>query len=454
MNTAFLRSFLHGVHPPESKHLTAAKAIRRLPFPDELVLPLSQHAGQPARAIVKPGDRVERGDKIADADGWVSSPVHASAAGTVVDIELQPHSSGSYKTAIRIAVEPHSAQIPRPRVIPDWHGLSGDELIEAVRQGGVVGLGGAAFPTHVKLKPPEGRAIERLVLNGCECEPYLTTDHRTMVEYPERVHLGLRIMMRCLGAKRALIGVENNKPDAIEALRRTKPDDLEVEILGLTVKYPQGAEKMLIKALIDREVPEGGLPLDVGVVVQNVASVATIAEVFETGLPLIERIVTVTGPGIRRPENLIVPVGTRIRHLIDACGGLTDDAAEVVLGGPMMGTALGDLDAPVMKGTTGVVVLTEADVRGRVTHPCIRCGRCLEACPVFLNPQLLGSLAGKGRLDAMGDNHLGLCMVCGCCSYVCPSNIPLSQMFGAAKTDLRRKAQRETLRGDAAGANA
>jgi electron transport complex protein RnfC len=438
----FLGTFRHGVHPPESKELTAAQAIRRLPFPDEIILPLSQHAGKPARPIVREGDRVERGDKVAEADGWVSSPVHASAAGTVTGIELWPHSSGSHQPAIRIEVEPHSAQAPRPRVIPDWDGLSAEELVEAVRQGGVVGLGGAAFPTHVKLKPPEGRKIERLVLNGCECEPYLTTDHRTMVEYPERVHLGLRIMMSCLGAESALIGVENNKPDAIEALRRTKPADLDVEILGLTVKYPQGAEKMLIKALMDREVPEGGLPLDVGVVVQNVASIATIAEVFETGLPLIERIVTVTGPGIRRPSNLIVPVGTKVSDLLDACGGMTDDAAEIVLGGPMMGTALGDPQAPVMKGTTGIVVLTEAEIRGRVTHPCIRCGHCLDACPVFLNPQLLGSLAKNGRLEEMDDHHLGLCMICGCCSYVCPSNIPLSQMFGAAKQDLRRRRAR------------
>jgi len=437
-----LQSFRHGVHPPESKELTAGKAIRRLPFPAEVVLPLSQHAGKPARPLVQAGDRVERGDKVAEADGWVSSPVHASAAGTVVEVGLWPHPTGAQLPAIRIAVEPHSAQATRPRMVPDWKGLDTDGLIDAVRQAGVVGLGGAAFPTHVKLKPPEGRTIERLVLNGCECEPYLTTDHRTMVEYPHRVHLGLRIMMRCLGARSALIGVENNKPDALEALRRTKPDDLDVEILGLTVKYPQGAEKMLIKALLDREVPEGGLPLDVGVVVQNVASIATIAEVFETGLPLIERIVTVTGPGVRKPSNLIVPVGTKVRDLLDACGGLTDDAAEIVLGGPMMGNALADVDAPVTKGVTGIVVLTAADVRGRETHPCIRCGHCLDACPVFLNPQLLGSLARNGRLDEMEAHHLGLCMICGCCSYACPSNIPLSQMFGAAKQDLRRRRAR------------
>ncbi len=303
----------------------------------------------------------------------------------------------------------------------------------------MVGRGGAAFPTHVKLVPPEGRAIGTLLINGCECEPYLTTDHRTMVDYPERVHLGIRIMLKCLGVKRALVGIEENKPDAIERMRATAPEDLDVEIVGLRVRYPQGAEKMLIQSLLDREVPSGGLPADVGVLVQNVASVATIAEAFETGLPLIERIVTVTGNGIRKPANLIVPVGTLLEDLLAACGGMTDDAAEVVLGGPMMGTAVANLKAPVLKGTTGVVVLTKAEVRPRDMQPCIRCGHCLDSCPVFLNPQLLGSLAKSDDVEAMTENHLWDCMLCGCCSYVCPSNIPLSQMFTAAKDAARRQ---------------
>ncbi|MHC4822058.1 MAG: RnfABCDGE type electron transport complex subunit C, partial [Planctomycetota bacterium] len=302
--------FRHGVHPPELKELTAGVAIRRLPFPGRIVLPLRQRAGKPAKAIVSVGDRVERGDLVAEADGWVSSPVHASAAGTVEELSLQPHPSGTTEPAIVIAVEPRSAQMPRPRVVPEWEDLEPAELVEAVRHAGVVGLGGAAFPTHVKLSPPEHAKVEVIVLNGCECEPYLTTDHRTMVEYPDRVLLGLRIMMRCLGVERAMVGIERNKPDAIEAIRARLPDDLDVEVLPLTVKYPQGAEKMLIRAVLGREVPEGRLPLDVGVVVQNVASVATIAEVFDTGLPLIERILTVTGRGIARPGNLIVPVGT------------------------------------------------------------------------------------------------------------------------------------------------
>jgi len=430
--------FRHGVHPPEHKELTETVRIRRMPFPAEVVLPLRQHAGNPARVIVKEGDRVERGDKVAEADGFVSVPIHASATGTVTSVGLWPQVDGTFGPAVRIAVEPHSAQAPRPRLVPEWRGLSPADLVAAVREAGVVGLGGAAFPTHVKLTPPKDARIECILLNGCECEPYLTTDHRTMAEYPERVLLGLRIMMKCLGVERAVIGIERNKPDAIEAIRAHLPGDLDVAVLPLRVKYPQGAEKMLIKAVLGREVPSGRLPLHVGVVVQNVASVATIAEVFETGLPLIERIVTVTGTGVRRPGNLIVPVGTKLKDLLDACGGLTDDAREIVLGGPMMGAAQANLDVPMVKGTTGVVVLTEKEIRKRQTWPCIRCGHCLDACPVFLNPQLLGSLALNGRHEEMKAVHLMDCMLCGCCSYVCPSNIPLSQLFQASKVALRR----------------
>jgi electron transport complex protein RnfC len=432
--------FRHGVHPPDSKELTSALKIRRMPFPREVVLPLRQHTGKPARAIVRPGDHVERGDKIAEADGFVSSPVHASASGTVRDITLWPHPDGSHSPAIRIDVDPHSAQAHRPRLVPEWDSLDPKEIVHWVQEAGVVGLGGAAFPTHVKLSPPPDATIDTLIINGCECEPYLTTDHRTMAEYPDRVHLGIRIMMRALGVDRTMIGIENNKPDAIEAMRRTAPTDIDVSIHGLTVKYPQGAEKMLIKSLVDREVPSGKLPLHVGVIVQNVASVATIAEVFETGLPLVERIMAVTGRGVRKPSNLIVPVGAKLADVIETCGGLEDDAREIVFGGPMMGAAQANLETPVVKGTSGIVVLSAAECRGEHSYPCIRCGHCLDACPVFLNPQLLGSLARTGRYEEMTGAHLADCMLCGCCSYVCPSNIPLSQLFAAAKSAVRRQA--------------
>jgi len=434
-----LLTFRHGVHPPEHKTLTEAISVRRMPFPDEVVLPLSQHAGKPARAIVAAGDRVERGDKVAEADGFFSSPVHASCAGSVTEVGLWPHPDGSFKPAVRIAVDRHSVQVPRERLVPHWEGLSHDEIVTAVQEAGVVGLGGAAFPTHVKLQPPADCTIDTLLLNGCECEPYLTTDHRTMAEFPNRVHTGIRIMMRCLGVARALVGIERNKPDAIKAMRAAAPADLDVTIVPLTVKYPQGAEKMLIKALLDREVPSGKLPLHVGVIVQNVASVATIAEVFETGLPLIERIVTVTGGGVARPGNLLVPVGTKLRDLLDACGGVTSTAREIVNGGPMMGAAQGNLEAPIIKGTTGIVVLTEKEVREQRQYPCIHCGHCLDACPVYLDPQILGQLAKVSRYEEMEGHHLRDCMLCGCCSYVCPSNIPLSQLFAVSKRALAKQ---------------
>jgi len=433
-------TFRHGVHPPDSKSLTEHLPIRRMPFPGRIALPLRQHAGKPARCLVRKGDRVERGDKIAEADGFMSVPIHASAAGTVAEIGWWPHPDGSMAETVVIDVARHSPQIPRPRMVPDWHGLNPDQVRKAVQDGGVVGLGGAAFPTHVKLSPPKDLAIEWLLVNGAECEPYLTTDHRTMVEYPERVHFGIRIMMQCLGVKRAVIGVEMNKPDAIEALERAKPADLDVTVQGLQVKYPQGAEKMLIQVVTGREVPSGKLPMHVGCVVQNVGSIATIAEIFETGLPLIERVVTVTGPGLKRPSNLIVPVGAMLGDVLELCGGLTDDAAEIIFGGPMMGSSQPDLRTPLTKGVSGVTVLTSKEVKPKQTYPCIKCGHCLDACPVFLNPSALGILAQAGRYEEMQEKfHLQDCMLCGSCSYVCPSNIPLSQMFALSKMAFRKQ---------------
>ena len=430
--------FRHGVHPPEHKELTASHRIRRMPYPAEVVIPLRQHAGKPAKLVVKEGDRVLRGDVLGEADGFVSVPVHASASGRIVEIGLWPHPDGSMDTAIRIAVDQFSPQVPRPRLVPRWESLSPDEIVSAVQQGGVVGLGGAAFPTHVKLAPPRDLSVDTIILNGAECEPYLTTDHRIMVEYPERVHLGARIMMRSLGARRVVIGVERNKPDAIDALERTRPTDIDVTVLPLTVKYPQGAEKMLIKTVTGREVASGKLPVSLGVIVQNVGSAASIAEIFDTGLPLLERIVTVSGPGVREPANLIVPVGTKLGDLLAACGGTTEDAEEILFGGPMMGVAQSSLDVPIVKGTTGVIVLTTPQINAAESYPCIRCGRCLDACPVFLNPSALADYARTARYEEMEAMHLMDCMLCGSCSYVCPSQIPLAQLFQVSKTSLRR----------------
>lgn len=431
--------FRHGVHPPEQKHLTAGICVRRMPFPDEVVLPLKQHAGRPARLLVRVGDRVQRGDLIAEPDGWISSPVHASASGTVHARGLYPHPDGSMADAVVIRVQRYSPQLPRPRHLPDWRAVTRDELVGTVRAAGVVGLGGAAFPTHAKLVPPAGAIVHTLLVNGAECEPYLTSDHRLMVEHPERVLLGARILLSALEIPRAIIGVERNKPDAIAALRAAVPAGLDVTVLPLGVKYPQGAEKMLIRAVTGLEVPPGKLPVHLGVLVQNVGSVACIGDLFETGLPLIERVVTVSGRGVRRPANLVVPVGTRIRDVLEFCGGLTPDAVQVVAGGPMMGVVQPRLDAPVVKGTTGILALTTDEIMDKPAQPCIHCGRCLESCPVFLNPERLVALAQVGRLEEMERDHLRDCMLCGSCAYACPSGIPLSQIFAASKASLRRR---------------
>jgi len=439
-----LLSFKHGVHPPENKDITSGVATRRMPFTDEIVLPLTQHIGAPAKALVQAGDHVERGDVIAQAGGFVSSPIHATASGTVKSIELWPHPGGGMVPSIRIAVDPYSTQMQRPRVVPHWQDVKEEDLSDVIFKAGIVGLGGAAFPSHVKLNPPDDQPVDVLLVNGCECEPYLTSDHRTMLERPEQVHLGTRIMLKALGIKRAVIGIEANKPDAIEIMRKTAPDDLDVTVQPLKVKYPQGAEKMLIKAVTGREVPSGAFPSSIGALVQNVATTSNVAIVFETGQPLIERIITVTGRGIREPGNWMIPFGTKLRDLIQACGGLTDDAAEILFGGPMMGLGQASLDVPILKATGGILILAEDECKRQEILPCIRCGKCLEACPIFLNPQLLGDLAKVERYEEMAEEaHLNDCMLCGCCSYVCPSNIPLSQLFAMSKNQLRRLAASE-----------
>ena len=436
-----LLSFKHGVHPPENKEITSGIPSKRFPFPKEIILPLSQHIGVPAESLVAPGDRVERGDVIAKAAGFISSAVHATAAGTVKSIELWPHPSGSMVPSIRIDVDPNSSQMQRPRMVPRWREVEDTELSKEIAKAGIVGLGGAAFPSHVKLCPPKDQPVELLLVNGCECEPYLTSDHRVMLEQPEKVYEGIRIELKALGISRAVIGIENNKPDAIEMMEKTKPDDLDVTIQPLKVKYPQGAEKMLIKAVMDREVPSGALPSAIGAMVQNVATTAYVASVFETGQPLIERIITVTGRGIRKPGNWVIPFGTKLRDVIEHCGGLTEDAAEIVFGGPMMGQAQANLDVPVLKATGGILVLSRDECKRQDIMPCIRCGKCLDACPIFLNPQLMGMLAKAERYEEMvAEAHLNDCMLCGCCSYVCPSNIPLSQLFVMSKNQLRKLA--------------
>ncbi len=433
-------TFRHGVHPKEHKEATCQRSIERMPFVDEYLLPLGQHIGAPSKAIVRPGQKVERGEVIAEPGGFVSVALHAPVTGTVKAVELRPHPSGKKVPTIVLEADPYSSQKIKPLAVPDPEQVEAGEIIDWIQKGGLVGMGGAAFPTHVKLKVPQGKRVEFVMLNGCECEPYLTCDHRVMLEEAEAVKGGLDLIMKLTGADRGYIGIENNKPDAIERMREVV-DSSAVEVVGLTVKYPQGAEKMLIDAILKKEVPSGGLPLDLEIVVQNVGTAAAIWKLFQQGEPLIERAVTVTGPGIKRPSNLLVPIGTPIREVIEHCGGLLPEAKQVVLGGPMMGMAQKDLSVPVTKGTSGILVLTKVP---KVVHeePCIRCGRCVEACPMFLNPSRLAQLARAERTDDLSTFHVLDCFECASCSFSCPSHIPLVQLIRVGKAQVRQKAAR------------
>ena len=438
-----VRTFRHGVHPEGHKELTSGKPIERIPVPDEVILHLSQHLGAPSRPVVAVGQKVARGQLVAEADGFVSVPLHASITGTVVAIEKRHHPSGRMTDAVVIARDPASAQtLYDERPIP-WRDLTTEQLLTEIQSGGFVGLGGAAFPTHVKLVVPEGKRVQFCLVNGAECEPYLTSDHRVMIEWAESIALGTEIVMRVLGAQKATIGVEDNKEDAMAALRAALPASLPCDVMALRTKYPQGAEKMLVKAVLDREIPSGKLPIDAQVIVSNVGTVAEIGERFAFGQPLIERVVTVTGPAVRNPATLLVPVGTPLSRVLAHCGGLTEDARQVIFGGPLMGTPQQYLEVPILKGTSGILCLREAQVEVRREYPCIRCSSCLDACPVFLNPSALGMLSRVGRHDDMLAFHILDCMECGACSYVCPSNIPLVQRFRVSKGILRERAARK-----------
>jgi electron transport complex protein RnfC len=434
------RTFRHGIHPSAHKEATAELPIERMPFVERYVLPLSQHTGAPARPLVEPGARVERGQVIAEPGGFVSTTLHAPVAGRVVAIAPRPHPAGRLADAIEIEADPFSSQRLPPGEPLVAEGLSNEAFVAELQRAGLVGMGGAAFPTHVKYKLPAGRRVERLLVNGCECEPFLTSDHRLMVEQAGEVVRGALIAGAQLGVTETVFGVEINKPDAIAALERAVNGRAAMRIVPLAVKYPQGAEKMLIRAVYGVEVPSGKLPLDVGMVVNNVATMTAIADWFDRRRPLVERVVTVSGPGVRRPANLLVPVGTPVRAVLEHCGGLDEATREVVMGGPMMGTPLASLDVPVLKGTSGLLAFTAEEARLPSEYTCIKCGRCVEACPQFLNPSRLARLARAGRWEEMVGYHATDCVECGSCSYACPSGIPIIQLIRVAKGALRQRA--------------
>ena len=434
-----LSSFRHGVHPHEHKDQTEHLAVERMPFVGNYVLPLGQHGGKPSKPIVRVGMRVARGARIAEADGFMSTCLHAPVAGRVTTIGPQRHPNGSLVEAIQIEADPYDPQVlPQGEPI-DVERLGRDEFVREVQNAGIVGLGGAAFPAHVKYAVPAGKRVRELVINGCECEPYLTCDHRTMVERPAEVVRGVRILARQLGVERSSIGVEANKPDAVATLRAAIGDDPAVRVVPLQVKYPQGAEKMLIKAIFGVEVPAGKLPLDIEMVVNNVGTMASLADWFDRRIPLIERVLTVAGPGVERAANLLVPIGTAIGEVLRHAGGLRTETREVVLGGPMVGQSVASLDAPILKGTSGVLAFTDNEVVPENEYTCLKCGRCLDACANFLNPSRLARLARAGRLEELEHAYVMDCMECGACSFACPSNIPIVQLIRVAKSSIRSR---------------
>ena len=432
----FRHSFPNGVHPEENKDVTANKPIVRLPFPPQLLLPLSQHTGNPSIPLVHPGQEVVRGEPIAEADGFMSVPLHAPVTGIVKGIELMPTAKGPQTQSIILQAHPGESQEVLYGTPRNVEAMAPEEIIQAVQDTGLVGLGGAAFPTHVKLSPPKEHKVDTILINGCECEPYLTTDHRVMLEYTKDLIAGTKIVMKAMGAHRAIIGTEDNKLDAVDTIDRELHTDGSITVQTVKTKYPQGAEKILAKALVGREIPSGSYPSSVGLAVFNVATTAQIGALLPKNQGVIERVVTMTGPGVDSPGNYIVALGTPLRFVLNQIG-FRGSAQHLIMGGPMMGGTVSSLDVPVTKGCGGIVVLTEQDVSDKFVSqpfPCIGCGKCVEVCPLKLNPCQLGKLAYKRRYETMEESfHLNDCFECGCCSYVCPSEIPLVQYFRIAK---------------------
>lgn len=440
------RIFKGGVHPEYHKELTASLAITPLAPPQQVVIPLQQHIGAPCEPMVAVGDRVLLGQKIGDGKAFVSAPVHASVSGTVRAIGPYNHPLGRKAEAITIESDGQESPDPSIRPAAPLEELTAGQIRELVRQAGIVGMGGAAFPAHVKLAPPADKPIDTVILNGAECEPYLTADHRVMLESPREVVFGLLAIMKALGAEKGIIGIESNKPDALRVMSQAlaERDAAEIRVVPLQTKYPQGAEKMLIRAATGRKVPAGGLPMDVGVVNHNVATALAIARALKQGRPLIERVVTVTGGGVARTANLLVRVGTLVSDLLEACGGLKESARKLVVGGPMMGLAQPNANLPVIKGTSGILVLDEEEASLEAPQPCIKCARCVGACPMNLLPLFLAQLAEYGLIERAEKLHAADCFECGCCSYICPTRRPLTEWIRIAKSEiLARRAQKQ-----------
>lgn len=441
---AKIKTFPQGARIGEFKSDTATKDIIDAAPPEEVVIPLQQHIGAPCKPLLGKGEHVKIGQKIGDSDSFVSAPVHASISGEVTAIE--PRKTPLGQKVLSVVIESNG----KHEIASELESF-GDELpdskqlIKIIREAGIVGMGGAAFPTHVKLSPPEGAKIDSVIINGCECEPYLTGDHRLMLENPGDILHGLRAIMKALGVRNGYIGIEDNKPDAINSMEKAASGNEDIKVIPLESKYPQGAEKMLIKAILNRKVPSGKLPLDVGVVVNNIGTTKAIADAVSKGMTLIERIVTISGSNIKNTGNYRVRLGTSFLHLINESGGLKEESGKVIMGGPMMGKTQHNLDIPVMKGTSGIVLLTEAEAAVPEPGPCIRCARCVDVCPLGLLPAVLANCSEREKLAEIEELHITDCIECGSCSYVCPAKRPLVHWIRLGKAKVaaeRAKAQK------------
>jgi len=413
-----LFTFKGGIHPPQSKSFTQNVPIEDAPAPDIVVIPLSQHIGAPCDPLVAVGDKVKVGQKIGESKAFVSAPVHSSVSGTVKKIENE-------------SVQPKGK----------LEDLSKEDILSIIKEAGMAGMGGATFPTHVKLSPPKDKTIDTLLVNGSECEPYLTADHRIMLEKPDLVLLGTKAVMKALGVNKAYICIEDNKPDAIETLQQAVGNEEGIEVVSMIAKYPQGDEKRLINAVTGRVVPSGGLPMEVGCVVENVGTVATIGNVIKTGMPCIQRVVTVTGSAVENPKNLYVRIGTLFKDCIEMCGGYKEEPGKIISGGPMMGIAQYTDEVPVIKGTSGILVLNKKEANVPEHSNCILCGKCVEACPVYLMPYKIARFSLLRNFDGADEYHATDCIECGACSYVCPAKRPLKESISVAKKEIltRRK---------------
>jgi electron transport complex protein RnfC len=441
-------TFAHGIHPPEEKHFAADMGIEVVPPPEKVLLPLQQNIGGGCRPVVKAKQEVAVGELVGKGGGFVSAALHTPIAGKVLKMGVTTLANGRHMAAIPIKAT--GRQLTGEDLWADMFG--GDwpkndieaydpgEISEAIAKAGIVGLGGAAFPTHVKIMPNDKKPVHTLIVNGCECEPFLTADYRLMVEAPEPIVTGALLAGRSVGARRIIVGIEDNKPEAVEAIR-SAARGTDIQIAVLKTKYPQGSEKQLIKATVNREVPLGGLPSDVGVAMSNVGTVAAIARAVVRQKPLTHRVMTVTGGGIRQPKNLLIPLGISFGELIEFCGGLADDAARLVAGGPMMGFAFTNRQTPITKGTSGLTILTEADVNKSEETNCVRCGRCVDVCPMKLVPTKIALASRHGDVALTRRYNIMACFECGCCSFICPASLPLVQLIRTGKAQVAAASQ-------------